>query len=115
MVITKRRDDCCTSLLSISSSTLPGIEHPTSAQWVDRLVDAPGDCATPAMLRGETWTSDERADYETQRSIQTLSGRAAFRHVTTRSLAFFVPSHAPTGHDFDITMPLYLSSSIRGW
>jgi hypothetical protein len=50
-----------------------------------------------------------------ERSSQALRGRAASRQATTRSLAFLVPTQAPTGQDLDMTMPLCLSSSMRGW
>ena len=56
-----------------------------------------------------------RTAQATWRSIQPLRGRAACRQAITRSLALLVPSQAPTGQDLDMTMPLRLSSSMRGW
>ena len=71
--------------------------------------------ATTPEERYKAVRRPEQPRQATWRSSQALRGRAASRQTTTRSLAFRVPSQAPTGQAFDMTMPLCLSSSMRGW
>lgn len=73
------------------------------------------DQATTLGERYKTADWSEQPRQPTWRPNQALSGRAASRQTTTRSLAFRVPSQAPTGQAFDMMMPLCLSSSMRAW
>ncbi len=64
-------------------------------------------------LKGQERQSGS-SDSPTCWSSQALIGAAACRKSTTRSFAFFVPSHAPTGQWRQVIRPFWRSSSMRG-
>ena len=105
------------SIAQIRERKRKEVEAQADARAEDRILDAlVGDKSSQGTRESfRKMLRSGELDGPTLVFSHALSGLPTRKSSTMRSFARLVPSQAATGHSFHAMMPLYCSSSIRGW